>query len=139
MNELFQLIYAWPFLQAVVLVYLALVLLGGFAFFRFTRQRPGSIGSLRHRLLLALYLGVVFTPSVLTDWFLFRVPAPAFVGFLAVIPGILSSDQRLTLLLATSFYHLVPILGGSFVFYLASSLYFHFFRPSGAEDLLSDG
>ena len=129
MNEFFQLIYAWPFLQAVVLVYLAVLLLGGFALYRFSRRRSGSVGGLRHRLLLAAYLGVVFTPGFLTDWFLFRVPAPAFVGFLAVIPGIVSSDQRLTLLLATSFYHLAPILGGSFIFYLASSLYFHFRAP----------
>ena len=129
MNEFFQLVSIWPWLQAVVLVYLAVVLLGGFGFFRFSRRCPDSVGSLRYRLLLGAYLGVVFTPSLLTDWFLFAVPAPAFIGFLAVIPGIGSSDQRLTLLLATSLYHLAPILGGSFVFYLASSLYFHLRTP----------
>ena len=123
MNDFFELVLAVPFFRWIMVGYLTLAIGGGLMLSRFCRQHPGCFHHVRFRYLLALYLGLVLTPSVLTDWFLFRVPAPAFVGFLAVAPGILFSDQRFPILLATGLYHLAPIAGMSLLFFGALTLY----------------
>jgi hypothetical protein len=37
---------------------------------------------LGHRLLLAVFLALVFTPSILPDWLIFLIPVPATFGLI---------------------------------------------------------
>ncbi len=69
----------------------------------------------RYRWFFALVLALVFTPSVISDFFLFMIPGPAFLGFLVLVPGMLVqlfSDLRVfvAILVTTFVYHLLPLL-----------------------------
>jgi hypothetical protein len=72
----------------------------------------------RHRVSLAAYLALVFTPSIITDFWLFMIPGPALVGFTLLLPGLLFSEHRSVILQATAVYHVFPMLGGFAVFYI---------------------
>jgi hypothetical protein len=111
-------------LVSPVLAYLAVVVFG-FVWFRRSRARQlRASRPIRHRFFLAAYLALVFTPSVITDFFLFGIPGPAFLGFLFLIPGTLvnmfSQPSILFFTLhATAVYHILPLGGGFAVAYLA--------------------
>jgi hypothetical protein len=65
-----------------------IVLIGG-AFIVFRRSaREVTISSPKRRVRLATYLALVLTPSVITDLFLFALPAPALIGFLTMLPSL---------------------------------------------------
>jgi hypothetical protein len=67
--------------------YLAVAFSGGYLLFR-RKSRSSSIGRPRRRALLAAYFALVLTPSLLTDLFLFAIPAPALVGFFTLLPSL---------------------------------------------------
>jgi hypothetical protein len=110
-------------LVSPVLAYLAVVVFGAVWFRRSRARQFRASRPVRHRLLLAAYLALVFTPSVITDFFLFRFPGPAFLGFLFLIPGTLahmfSQPSILPFVLrATAVYHILPLGGGFALAYL---------------------
>ena len=109
-------------LTSPLVAYIAVIAVGAWSL-RGTRVRQlRSAAPQRHRILVAAYLALVFTPSVITDFFLFMIPGPALLGFLFLIPGTLVhmfSDSAIVVsfLYATSLYHLLPLLGGFAVAY----------------------
>jgi hypothetical protein len=59
---------------------------------------------------------------VISDFFLFMIPGPAFLGFLFLIPGTvvhMFSDPSIIVafIYATAIYHLLPLLAGFAVTY----------------------
>jgi len=77
----------------------------------------------RWRMFFATYLALIFTPSILSDFFLWSIPGPATIGLLLIGPSVFSSDQRIAALMLVVTYYLLPILAGFAVFYVALSLY----------------
>lgn len=61
-----------------LLVYFAVAMFGAFMLLRGRWRSWRVTQPVRHRVYLAAYLALVFTPSLLTDLFLFAIPAPAF-------------------------------------------------------------
>jgi len=110
-------------LASPLVAYLAVVVVGA-VWFRRTRARQlRASDPLAHRVLLAAYLALVFTPGMVTDFFLFGFWGPALLGFFFLIPGTLVhmfSDPSILpfTLRATAIYHLVPMAGGFFIAYL---------------------
>ena len=110
-------------LASPLVAYLAVVVVGA-VWFRCRRaRRLRASDPLAHRVLLAAYLALVFTPGMVTDFFLFGFWGPALLGFFFLIPGTLVrmfSDPTILpfTLRATSIYHLVPMAGGFFIAYL---------------------
>jgi hypothetical protein len=76
-----------------------------FGLSRFLHQRKG-------RVILAAVLTVLFTPSVISDFWLFMVPGPAVVGLLFILPA--SVIQPVFLLVALAYY-IIPLAA---VFYI---------------------
>ena len=74
-------------------------------------------------MILATYFALVFTPSILTDFFLWSIPAPATIGLLAIAPSVILSDQRMAFLMVIGMYYLLPLLAGFALFYALLSLY----------------
>jgi hypothetical protein len=112
----------WLARPSSLVVYLAVVIFGVVLFRRTAARRLRARRPVWHRVLLAAYLALVFTPSIVTDFFLVGFPGPAFLGFLFLIPGTLAniSDPRFVsfVVQATAIYHLFPLLGGFAVAYL---------------------
>ena len=77
----------------------------------------------RWRMYFAAYLALIFTPSILSDFFLWSIPGPATIGLLLIGPSVFSSDQRIATIMLVVTYYLLPILAGFAVFYVAMSLY----------------
>ena len=110
-------------LASPLVAYLGFVVVGIWYFRRARTRRLRASHPAQHRVLLAAYLALVFTPSIITDFFLLYVPGPAFLGFLFLIPGTLvhmfSDPQLLPFALrATALYHILPLSAGFFVAYL---------------------
>jgi hypothetical protein len=112
----------WLAHPSSLVVYLAVVILGVVWFRSIAARRLRVRRPVWHRILLAAYLALVFTPSIVTDFFLFRFPGPAFLGFLFLIPGTLANISHpgfvSSVLRATAFYHLLPLVGGFAVAFL---------------------
>jgi hypothetical protein len=109
-------------LASPVIAYLAVVVFGLVWFRRARARELYATRPVLHRVLLAAYLALVFTPSMVTDFFLFGFWGPALFGFFFLIPGTLvhmfSDPSILSFTLrATAIYHLLPILGGFFIAY----------------------
>ena len=105
-----------------VIAYLVVVICGALWFRRSRARQLRDSRPVRYRTLLAAYLALVFTPSIITDFFLVGFPGPALLGILFLIPGTLAnmfSDPKIVLffLHATSIYHILPLLGGFAVAY----------------------
>jgi hypothetical protein len=60
----------------------------------------------RYRMLFASALALVFTPSVITDFFLFMIPGPAIAGFLLLLPSVFGHPD---LLLVELLYYILPM------------------------------
>ncbi|MGH7982410.1 MAG: hypothetical protein ACREFF_04595 [Candidatus Udaeobacter sp.] len=109
-------------LASPLVAYLALVVVG-VVWLRGTRARQLRLNDpLAHRVLFAAYLALVFTPGMVTDFFLFGFWGPALLGCFFLIPGTLVhmfSDPSILpfTLRATALYHLLPIAAGFFIAY----------------------
>jgi hypothetical protein len=66
---------------------------------RFLRSR-------KSRLILAGVLAVVFTPSVISDFFLLMIPGPAVVGLLLILPASVHDPVFLWVALV---YYIIPL------------------------------
>jgi hypothetical protein len=127
-------------LASPILAYLGVVVVGIWYFRRPRIRELRTIHPAQHRVLLAAYLALVFTPSVVSDFFLFMVPGPALLGFLFMIPGtlvhmfsdpgILASTLRLT-----AVYHILPLAAGFFVAYLLLWVYSRVRRSPDAQSV----
>ena len=62
----------------------------------------------RHRMLWASYLALAFTPSILSDFFLWSFPGPATLGLLLIGPTVFS-DQWSAILMLVTMYYLLPL------------------------------
>ena len=107
-------------LASPLVAYLALVVVGAVWFRRRRARELRTSDPLGHRVVLAAYLALVFTPGMVTDFFLFGFWGPALLGFFFLIPGTLVhifSDPTILpfTLRATAIYHLVPMAGGFFI------------------------
>jgi hypothetical protein len=71
----------------------------------------------------AAYLALILTPSILSDFFLWRIPGPATVGLLLIGPSVFFPEQRAGVPTLVTLYYLLPLLAGFIVFYIALSLY----------------
>ena len=60
----------------------------------------------RYRFFFALVIALVFTPSLLGDFFLFVLPGPAILGFLLFLPGIVIYPK---MLLVELVYYVLPM------------------------------
>jgi hypothetical protein len=121
MNDVLTILSGSPWLAIAAITYVAIILFGGVTFSfpsygRYRRTHPG-----RHRIFLAAYCALVFTPSIFSDFFLFAIPAPATFGLLAFAPGLFISDERPAALLVIVLYYLLPLLVGFAVFYFSLS------------------
>ena len=76
-------------------------------------SRRGITNPSRYRIIFAVALALVFTPSVITDFWLFMVPGPAIAGFLFLLPHIFTYPH---LLIDELIYYVVPM---AFVFCLS--------------------
>jgi hypothetical protein len=99
----------WIYLAVyyIVAVPITLLVWRQFRLSRFLHSR-------RPRLILAAALAVVFTPSVISDFFLVMIPGPAVLGFLLLLPTMvmkLFSDPGLVFAVfgTTCVYHLLPM------------------------------
>ena len=86
--------------------------------------------SAKGRVILAALLAAVFTPSEMSDLFLFNLPGPAAVGFFMLLIGLVFAvaSNPLGLLNAglwwmVTTYYLLPLLGGFAIAYSALWLY----------------
>ncbi len=70
----------------------------------------------RYRVIFAAALAIVFTPSVITDFWLFMVPGPAIVGFLFLLPHVFAYPH---LLIDELVYYMVLM---ALVFWLSYAL-----------------
>jgi hypothetical protein len=77
----------------------------------------------RWRMIFATYLALIFTPSILSDFFLWSIPGPATIGLLLIGPSVIFGDHRIAALVLVVKSYLLPILAGFVVFYVALSLY----------------
>jgi hypothetical protein len=78
--------------------------------------RPaGAALQRRHRICFAAVLAIVFTPSVISDFWLFMVPGPAVLGLLFVLPGTLAQPSALVIPLV---FHILPMALSFAIFYL---------------------
>ena len=110
-------------LASPVVAYLAVVVFGVVWFRRVRARELHAARPLLHRVLLAAYLALVFTPSIVTDFFLFGFWGPALLGFFLLIPATvvhMFSDPSfvIAVLRATALYHILPLAAGFFVAYL---------------------
>jgi hypothetical protein len=110
-------------LGSPVVAYLTVVVFGAVWFRRTRARRLRNSDPFAHRVLLAAYLALVFTPGMVTDFFLFGFWGPALLGFFFLIPGTLVhmfSDPNILVfnLQATALYHVLPMAGGFFIAYL---------------------
>jgi hypothetical protein len=106
----------------------ALIGLVGGAWLFLTRRSKWKV---RHpylrRLLVAAYLAVVLTPSMIGDFWLFMIPGPAFAGLTILAPSIVSGENRAATLNIAAIYYMLPM---GIVFALAYlGLILHGFRP----------
>jgi hypothetical protein len=102
--------------------YLIVLIGGGYLVFR-RKARASGITGRRRRASLAVYFALVFTPSVLTDLFLFAIPAPALLGFLAFVPALFFIEQWWSRVYAVCLLYLLPMLISFGVIYVVLTLY----------------
>jgi hypothetical protein len=107
------------FLVLLLLPYIAIALFGAWWFLRAKYRAWKLSHPVRHRIYFAAYLAIVFTPSVITDFWLFMIPGPAFVGLTLLFPAILFSESRAAILYIITLYYILPMLGGFTMFYLS--------------------
>lgn len=63
----------------------------------------------KSRLILAAAFALLFTPSVISDFWLFMIPGPALLGFLFILPSVISYPQ---FLLVELVYYVLPMAVG---------------------------
>jgi hypothetical protein len=99
-------------LCTVVFVFGPYVLIGlvGSIWLFLTRRSKWKV---RHpyirRFFVAAYLAVVFTPSMIGDFWLFMIPGPAFAGLTLLAPGIVSGENRAAMLNIAAHYYILPM------------------------------
>lgn len=95
---------------------------GAYVIFR-RRSRAISITDRRRRIYLAAYFALVLTPSLLTDLWLFAIPAPALIGFFMLLPSLFFIEQWPGTAYAIAMLYVGPILLCFGVFYAILTLY----------------
>jgi hypothetical protein len=125
MKLFFWSILPWLVLAAPLVVYVTVVCLGAFVVFGRKRRQWKAIRPARYRAYLSGYLALVLTPSVVSDFWLFMIPAPALVGLLFFLPA-LFSGQLLAAIYIIALYYIIPILLAFGIFYLALMAYSRF-------------
>ncbi len=101
--------------------YLLVIGGGGYLLFR-CKAHELPITTRRRRAYIAAYFALVLTPSMLTDFFLFAAPAPALLGFFALLPSVFYVDVWPTAY-AISLLYILPILISFIIFYFGLTLY----------------
>lgn len=71
----------------------------------------------RYRLIFALVLALVFTPSVISDFFLFMIPGPAVLELLLLLPSVFVHPWLVLYLI--TIVCLLPLTAGFGIFYFA--------------------
>ncbi len=109
-------------LASPLVAYFVVVIVGARWFRRDRARRLRTLHPVRHRLLLAIYLALVFTPSVISDFWLFMIPAPALAGFFFLLPGALANmfsepSVLVFVLHASAIYYFLPLLIGFILAY----------------------
>ena len=103
----------------VVVIYLAMIAFGLIAFAKLNHKQHKLTHPRQHRVLLAVFLALVFTPGILPNW-LVVIPVPATFGLILlapnlVFPNLTFSDQRLGIIML----YVYPLLFGFAIFYAA--------------------
>jgi hypothetical protein len=97
-----------PWLLLSFAVYAIVAVGGGIALLRNRHYQSGPL-FVRRRFLVALYLALTVTPSIITDFFVAGIYGTALVGFLFTIPGVFITDQSWGFLRVIALFYLLPV------------------------------
>ena len=88
MQRTLEILRQWEIPLAILIAYyIVAALIVRFVYRRwYSRQRAAS--PRRYRLIFAIVLALVFTPSVISDFFLFMIPGPATLELLLLFPSV---------------------------------------------------
>jgi hypothetical protein len=99
-----------------VTIYFALIAFGLIASGKSGYKQCRLSHPVRHRILLVAFLALVFSPSVLPNWF-FPIPAPATLGLILVAPDLLFSKLPFSDQPEITLLYIFPLLFGFAIFY----------------------
>jgi hypothetical protein len=124
MQRVIEILRQWEIPLAILLgYYIVAALVIEFMHHRYWRHyRPAN--PRRYRFRLALILAIVFTPSVISDFWLFMVPGPAVLELLLLLTGFLSHpwftlSHPLATLYVLMIVCLLPLAVGFGIFYFS--------------------
>jgi len=125
MQRALEIVREWQIPLAILCVYYVIAgLVIRYACRAWTRRNPHA--PRRHRIWFAIVLSLIFTPSVISDFFLFMIPGPAILGLLLILPGtIMHAPEVPSMLLVPLICHVFPLLLGAVLFYLALRYHDH--------------
>jgi hypothetical protein len=117
MQRTFEIFREWEIPLAVLFAYyLVAALVIWLVHTRWCGKRRAS-NPRRYRVIFALTLAIVFTPSVISDFWLFMIPGPAVLELLFLLPSVF--PHPLPVLYVITVVCLAPLAAGFGVFYLA--------------------
>ncbi len=90
--------------------YAVVAIAGGVALLRSRSSHSGLLFT-RRRCVVAVYVALTVTPSIITGFFVASFYGPAFVGLLFTAPAVLVTDQRFAFLRAAALLYGLPMLG----------------------------
>jgi hypothetical protein len=117
MSDVQQFFNSAAWLAVAAGIYLAIIAFGLFFFARFGNKEHRLAHPLRHRLLLVAFLTLVFTPSIIPDWLIFFIPAPATFGLVLVAPDLIVSNLPFSDQPGIVLLFIYPLLFGFAIFY----------------------
>jgi hypothetical protein len=106
---------AWFAVAAII--YVAIIAFGLILFARLGYKQHRLTHPRQHRLLLVAFLTLVFTPSILPDWLIPFIPAPATFGLILVAPDLVVSELPFSDQPGIVLLFIYPLLFGFAIFY----------------------
>jgi hypothetical protein len=123
MSDIQQFFSSAAWFAVAAIIYIAIIAFGLIFFARLDYAQHRLAHPRRHRLFLAAFLTLVFTPSILPDWLIPFIPAPATFGLILVAPDLVVSNLAFSGQPGILLLYIYPLLFGFAIFYT-----FIFFR-----------
>lgn len=118
MSDIQQFFNSAAWLAVAAVIYLAIIAFGLIFLARSGYEQRRLTHPLRHRLLLVAFLTLVFTPSIIPDWLIFFIPAPATFGLILVTPDLIVSNLPFSGQPGIVLLYIYPLLFGFAIFYI---------------------
>jgi hypothetical protein len=107
MQRTLEILREWKIPLLILLAYYIVAALVIYFIHRRWCSKHRASNPRRYRFIFAAVLALVFTPSVVSDFFLFMLPGPAILGLLLLLPGTFMYPWPL--LLVDLLYYILPM------------------------------